>query len=101
MPVKRADIHWLVGLLEGEGCFHRTRCGRLQVRLKMADKDVVARAGCLLGRRPTRCAPDKRSATWKRLWLVTVTGTSARKWMQRLAPFMGLRRQKQIRKCLS
>lgn len=99
--MRASDLNWLAGLLEGEGCFHRTYDSRLQVRLKMVDKDVVKRAANLMGHRRIRQYTDKRHATWKPLWLLTVTGQDAGKWMLRLYGLMGKRRQKQIRKCLS
>jgi hypothetical protein len=40
---------WVVGLLEGEGCFPRYSCGKMSVEIKMGDRDVIERYHTILG----------------------------------------------------
>jgi hypothetical protein len=91
------DLHWLAGLLEGEGTFipgppsaPRTPA----VVLTMADRDIVDRAAVLLdcAVTPVRARRDG----WREAYCVRVRGPRAVEWMRRLRPLMGYRRQGQI-----
>lgn len=104
-PVKQIttlDLHWLAGLLEGEGSFiagppsaPRTPA----VVLTMADRDIVDRAAVLLD-----CAvgmiPARRDG-WRDAYCVRVRGPRAVEWMRRLRPLMGHRRQGQIDRAIA
>ena len=91
------DLHWLAGLLEGEGSF---LCGppsapRAPVlALSMTDEDVVARVATMFGRKAHRWQP--RNERWRATWLVRITGAKAVAWMTVLHPLMGDRRRRQI-----
>lgn len=102
--VSGLDLMWLVGLLEGEGCF--TSCQRdnqthrvALLCLKMTDEDVVSRAAALLGCKVNGpwCPPDP---THKTYWTARVSGEPAAEWMKILLPHMGLRRSEKIRSLL-
>jgi hypothetical protein len=95
------DLHWLAGLLEGEGTFipgppSNPRMPVIQV--EMVDADVMARVGRLLGRKVTTLRA--RRAEWSATYQVKVTGGPAVGWMLHLHPLMGERRQRQIERAL-
>lgn len=95
------DLHWLAGLLEGEGSFLRGPPSMPRspiLALSMTDEDVVARVGRLFGRRATRWQP--REARWQATYIVRVTGAKAASWMAALRPLMGERRRAQIDRAL-
>lgn len=94
----RNELHWLAGLLEGEGSFmagppsdpHRPR-----VAIQMTDEDVIARVAafwCVAYIRQT----DRRNTSWKPVFTVQLRGRRAVELMRRLRPLMGCRRQRQI-----
>ena len=60
----------------------------------MVDRDIVERAGALLGV-ATTVVPSRREG-WKTAYCVRVRGARAVPWMERLRPLMGTRRQVQI-----
>jgi hypothetical protein len=96
--MKRSELYWLAGLLEGEGSFmaaspsapHSPR-----VSLNMTDSDVVARAAALVGPlHIQKRAP--RLSKWKASYAWVLRGQRAVKLMRLLRPLMGLRRREQI-----
>jgi hypothetical protein len=96
-PISQQDLYWLAGLLEGEGTFLAGPPSAPRspaVQLSMVDRDIVERAGALLGRAVT-VVPSRREG-WKTAYCVRVRGARAVLWMQRLRPLMGTRRQTQI-----
>jgi hypothetical protein len=96
-PIDDADLHWLAGLLEGEGTFLAGPPSAPRspaVQLAMVDRDVVDRAGALLGV-AVGVVPSRREG-WRTAYCVRVRGARAVLWMKRLRPLMGTRRQQQI-----
>jgi hypothetical protein len=92
-----SDLHWLAGLLEGEGTFvpgppSAPRTPALQVM--MVDRDIVERAATLLDSSVT--VVRARREGWRTAYSARVTGPRAVKWMERLRPLMGSRRRDQI-----
>jgi hypothetical protein len=95
-----ADFHWLVGLLEGEGCFglspgraYKTSVYRYpRIVLNMTDEDVVARGAQLLGCKYHR----QRHGRHKDTFTACLQGKRAADLMQALLPHMGARRQQRI-----
>jgi hypothetical protein len=101
-PIESADLHWLAGLLEGEGTFlagppSAPRSPAVQVA--MVDRDVVERAGALLCAAVT-VVPSRREG-WKTAYCVRVRGARAVLWMKRLRPLMGTRRRDQIDRAMA
>lgn len=92
-----ADLHWLAGVLEGEGCFGGYWRGpyfQPMISLQMTDRDVVDRAADLLG-----CARPQRSCDArgrKPMWRCGVQNRRAVNWMADLHALMGVRRQSKI-----
>ena len=106
MRIANKDLHWLAGLLEGEGCFllaTTKACGYTyyhpRIDLSMTDEDIVKRAAKLLGSsyRPVKFRVRLKGGTLsKRTYKTNVYSTRAVEWMKRLLPILGKRRQKQI-----
>src|SRR5579872_6245476 len=96
-----ADFHWLVGLLEGEGTFLKpspSKPVRVIISVEMTDQDVIERVARIWGvsARPLAL----RNESWKQTYATRITGPRAYGWMQRLRPFMSIRRQGQIDRAL-
>jgi hypothetical protein len=101
-PIEAADLHWLAGLLEGEGTFlagppSAPRTPALQ--LCMADRDIVERAAALLDCAVT-VVPARRE-NWRTAYSARVTGPRAVAWMERVQPLMGARRRVQIDRAIA
>ena len=95
--VENADLHWLAGLLEGEGSFLTgpPSAPRYPVlALQMTDQDVVARVAVMFGRKLGRW--QSRHAREQPVFLVRITGAKAVAWMTALRPLMGQRRRAPI-----
>jgi hypothetical protein len=100
--IAASDLHWLAGLLEGEGTFiagppsaPRTPA----IAVSMVDRDVVERAAQLID-----CAVHlvpARRANWRDAYVTRVRGPRAVEWMKRLRPLMGERRREQIDRALA
>ena len=92
----KTDLTWLAGLLEGEGSFG-ARNGVPSLGLGMMDKDVVDKAGELLGMKTY----ISKTPAGKPFWTLRTSGRYAAFVMSRLRPWMGRRRTVQIDKALS
>ncbi len=97
------DFYWLVGLLEGEGCFTISKSryrGAIylypRLALNMTDEDVVARAAALLGAKYHRV----KTAT-KDTFQTRIISAPALTLMRKLLPHMSHRRQSRIRELLA
>src|SRR4051794_27846892 len=95
--ITAVELHWLAGLLEGEGSFHKgppSNARHPVLALQMTDEDVVARVAAMWGRKlGSWQAPDPR---WRRTYMTRIVGAKAVAWMTALRPLMGSRRQTQI-----
>lgn len=97
--MKEENLHWLVGLLEGEGSFMRgspSSPNSPRIAVQMTDEDVVARAAALLGVGYTKNGADPRNPNWKLTFSAKVRGARAVDLMLQLQPYMGARRYAQI-----
>jgi len=89
------NIYWLAGLLEGEGFFGHIRSAVL--RLRMTDRDVVAKAANILRCKVT--GPYSPGAKGKKpIYVAALYGSKAASWMMTLYCLMGKRNQTRIRK---
>lgn len=91
------ELHWLAGLLEGEGSFltGQPSAPRYPVlALQMTDQDVVGRVAAMFDRKLGRW--QSRHAREQPVFLVRITGAKAVAWMTALHPLMGERRRLQI-----
>ena len=91
------ELHWLAGLLEGEGYFtlgiSRRQPNAPRIVLVMTDEDVVVRAANLIGGKVKR-RPDSRQGNRKPCYVMTSRGGSNHviAMMKMLRPLMGTRR---------
>ena len=103
--MKNTELAWLAGLLEGEGCFwlRKPRGARQScspyLAVSMTDKDVVERVAKIFGVQVKK-KPDQRKAHYKPCWTVQASGPRAALWMNRMLPFMGMRRTARINEVL-
>jgi hypothetical protein len=86
------ELHWLAGLLEGEGSFMTgppSSPGLPVIAVNMTDHDVKVHA------------LKPRNTRWRTSYQVRVNGGAAVHWMTLLRPLMGSRRQGQIDRALA
>jgi hypothetical protein len=103
--MNETGLHWLAGLLEGEGTFGTVnsrvagKCYRYpRVSVLMSDEDVILRVCKMWCVKPFSYNPKPPSR--KRLYRATKVGFAAAVMMRTLKPLMGTRRQEQITKAL-
>jgi hypothetical protein len=102
VAIETPELHWLAGLLEGEGSFMPGPPSNARmpiISVQMTDHDVVARVGRIFSRKPH--AVRQRDSRWRASYMVRVTGSRAVHWMTLLRPLMGERRQAQINRALA
>jgi len=90
-------LHWLVGLLEGEGSFSSgppSAPNRSVIQMTSTDRDVIEVAAQIL--EVTVFRNRKANAKHKEAFSIHLRGQQALHWMALLRPHMGLRRQQQI-----
>lgn len=97
------DLHYLAGLLEGEGNFiwHQTKRdrGRVRIQLGMTDKDVLDRVALIMQSKVT--GPYGPYTTQKiPYWYTHCSGEKAVSIMKQLLPLMGSRRSNKIKALL-
>lgn len=98
-----AELTWLAGLLEGEGCFFIDRGKYARMTLKMTDRDVVYRAyrttgvGTFTESHPPRDQRTGRQPTF--VWRVS-RKDDVLSLMEDLQPLMGARRANKIQEIL-
>lgn len=103
----KANLWWLVGILEGEGYFaYGGHSGRTQcVRVKMKDLDVIEKVASLFESIAEKEVQIRRRPAekdnWNDQYEVYVYGPSARKIMKLVVPHMGYRRRAQIWRALN
>jgi hypothetical protein len=90
------DLHWLAGLIEGEGSFGFYHSS-LRLTILMTDRDVMERVSTLLGA-PVRDLAPRPNA--KPQFRVTVYGRVAAGWAMTLWSLMGERRRAKISEVL-
>lgn len=102
MYSERDDFMWLVGILEGEGCFTLMKVKNNtypRIQLVSTDRDIIARAFSIFGCGSVSQRNPAKSH-YKIVHHITVSGVQAKEWMERLLPHMGERRQVRIQECL-
>ena len=111
--IPTSDIHYIAGLLEGEGWFTGQQSATgLSVRLglRMTDRDVVERAYHLLFERPDPWPVRKDhvgvrkyispNPHWQPQWNFQICGPRAIQWMMTIYPLMGQRRKAKIKEII-
>jgi hypothetical protein len=105
IEIDELTLHWLAGLLEGEGSF----CAGIPARpyspliiIKMTDEDTISKVASLFKVKYHLSTPERyREKGWKSAYSVRITGKHAVQWMVLLRPLMGKRRQSQIDKAIA
>ena len=92
-----ADLMWLVGILEGEGCFDAHRGKYPRIRVGMKDRDVVGRVATLIG---ARVRVSLKPAPFAPMFHTEVQGERAAELMRQVLPHMGARRSSKIAEIL-
>lgn len=99
------EFHWLIGLLEGEGCFGTRKFPNGQIlpyiSLRMTDKDIVIKAGKLLGGMQQDVRVSQWNPKYKPVYRWGVSGKHAVKVMLEILPYMGSRRSDKIMEVLT
>lgn len=98
--MRKTDLAWAAGLLEGEGCFTR-KClagtaRNITVQCHMTDLDVLQKLKRVLGV-GTINGPYGNGEGNKPRWMFRTSGPEAYVVMTRVLPFMCSRRRKRIR----
>ena len=94
--MKKKDLYWLAGLLEGDGNFGISNGSSPRVYLGMTDRDVVERAADLM----KTSVHDANNKTGKAAFQCWLHGDRALVLMRELLPHMGNRRSGVIRDAL-
>jgi hypothetical protein len=99
--MKVEDFFWMVGILEGEGCFMHgppSRPNRPIIAIQMTDEDVVKRVASLIGTRVWCDLQGQRGRLrpWKPTFKTVLGGSRAVALMKEIAPHMGSRRRSKI-----
>ena len=99
-PITSQQIHWIAGILEGEGCFFGGWSGGINIRLVMTDKDVVDRVADFFGSKVSISDRTKKLPQWKEAYKTQVGGLKAAQWMMIIYSLMGIRRKEKIEELL-
>lgn len=99
--ISTLDLHWLAGLLEGEGYFGADKDCNTVIMLQMNDLDVVARAATLLNGSSAIYQRAPTHGRKKYSYLISVRGSMAAGWMFTLFALLGVRRRGQIVKAIA
>lgn len=86
------DLFWLIGILDGDGCF-TLNADKPQISLEMVDEDIVKRVAGAFGNKCWRIISNEgHQDTFK----VCLTGKDALTMMNLIKPDLSLRRQNRI-----
>lgn len=97
MSMESNDLHWLAGLLEGEGSFLKgppSKPNACAISIQSTDEDVLAHVSTLLGVRYHRSRA--RQSHHKDYFSLHKRGQAAGNLMRELRPLMSRRRRDQI-----
>lgn len=100
MSVEIKNIHWLAGLLEGEGSFGFYNGGPL-IQLNMCDYDIVEKAHKKLSCTSKILILNKEYTNHNTSYRITIQGSLAISWMFTLYSLMGKRRKNQITEAIN
>lgn len=95
------DIHWLAGIVEGEGCVSlagpKGPRRYPQLSIEMTDIDIITRVATLLG---ARVSKRTRKLPCKDLYRTSSCGRRGARWLMILYSLLGSRRRARIREVL-
>lgn len=64
----RENLAWAAGLFDGEGCIHQMPTGQIELRLKMADEDVVRRFAAIVGAGVVSQGEHPKKLNHRQMW---------------------------------
>lgn len=104
MSLTQLELGWLIGLLEGEGCFDFD--GSQRIALGMTDEDTVHKAAEYLSRLAGNKASVAEDYTqnkrgYQLMHYTYLYGENARIVMRAIVPYMSYRRRQQIWRSLN
>lgn len=92
------QIHYIAGLLEGEGCFLMANSATLQ--LSMVDRDIVHKIRDIMDS-TSKVDAQQKTSTNKIIYSFRLYGSKAIQWMMTLYPLMGERRKAKIKEIIN
>lgn len=95
------ELHWLAGLLEGEGSFMNdppSRPNNPIVSIEMTDEDIIKKVSKIFERKYQEC--KRKNKKYKKSFKVILTGYKSLVLMIMLYPLMSQRRRKKIKEIL-
>lgn len=104
------EFGWLVGILEGEGCFdlHKknpNQKGTQRIKVMMNDEDTIHRVRDLFYRLTGKQASIYRQTyekeNWEDSYQITLSGKDAALVMRMVVKHMSIRRRQKIWQCLN
>lgn len=105
--ISNNDLHWLAGIIEGEGCFsvsvNRKTAKTFKISVGMTDLDVITRVSRLLHGRTILHKNGngiRDGYARKILYDITIQGPKAIGWMMTLYTLMGKRRRFRIKELI-
>lgn len=105
MTLSTAQIHYLAGWLEGEGCFdsHHNAAGRMYPRIVACskDKDSLEKVQAIMGGRIYQRPSPKKPEHAQQWYIQLSKSRQAVGWMMTLYPLLSKRRQAKIEQLLS
>jgi hypothetical protein len=97
------DKGWLVGLLEGEGCFTTQGKGRRgpRISIEMNDQGPVEKVARIWDRQHrSQHKPSARAKGYQNTYCIAISGVEAAVEMRAMQEFMSPRRQERIQQLL-
>ena len=97
MNVKITDIHYIAGLLDGEGCFgFYNNCPSIQIT--MTDLDTVEKARLILDvNRTNKIRMQTKGQGRQDQYALSVSGNVAIQWMMTIYSLLSIRRKAKVR----
>lgn len=106
VPLTGADVGWLAGIIEGEGCILIDR-KYPAIKIGMTDRDVMERVALLLHSAAGRTRKDigplmkvQRRPNRLEIYTTVVYGTRAIQWLMTLYGLFGQRRRARARQAI-
>lgn len=96
------ELYWLIGILEGEGCFSLIKAreqSQPKISLQMTDEDTIAKVANLWSVKYRSLKP--RKTHYKICYGVNLTGSRAAALMNQIKDDMSIRRKEKINEILN
>ena len=101
--MKQTDLHWLAGLIEGEGSISKVAKSQhsWQLQIGMSDLDVLEKAGKLLDAKVYGHKYKLKQPHYKQQWRITIAHKDKlRRLLPTLIPLMGERRRAKMEEAM-